>query len=67
MIEYFPVCWAKPFQVITSQVSRENTNSKTKETIKMADSVPLLLELFDYSELEYDEISNTDDDLIFSA
>jgi len=48
------------------QVSSENTNSKTRENMKMADSVLLLLELFDDSEVEYDEILSGDDDL-FSA
>ena len=67
MERYFPVGWAKPSQAITFQVSRENTNSKTRENIKMADSVLLLLELFDDSEVEYAEISREDDDLIFSA
>ena len=55
-------------QAITFQASYETTNSKTRlETIKMTDSVLLLLELFDDSEVEYDEILSTDDDLIFSA
>ena len=68
MERYFPVCWAKPSQAITFQVSRENTNSKTKENIEMADSVLLLLELFDDSEVDYNEISSKDDDFkIFSA
>ena len=41
-------------QAITFQVSYETTNSKTRlENIKMTDSVPLLLELFDDSEIEY--------------
>ena len=33
----------------------------------MADSVLLLLELFDDSEVEYDEISSIEGDLFFSA
>ena len=33
----------------------------------MADSVLLLLELFDDSEVEYDEISSIDDELIFQC
>ena len=67
MERYFPVCWSKPSQAITVQASRENTNSKPKENIKMADSALLLLELFDDSEVERDEISSIDDDGIFSA
>ena len=64
---YFPVCWSKPSQAITFQASRENTNSKPKENIKIADSALLWLELFDNYEVEYDEISSIEDDLIFSA
>ena len=65
MERYLPVGWTNPSQAITFQVLRENTNSKTRENIKMADSVLLLLELFDDSEVEYAEISRKDDDLIF--
>ena len=65
MERYFPVCRAKPSQAITFQVSGETTNSKTRENMKMADSVLLLLELVDDSEVEYAEISRKDDDSIF--
>ena len=46
---------SSPSQAITFKVSRENTNSKTRENItcKMEDSVLLLLELFDDSEVEF--------------
>ena len=60
----FLVGWTNLSQAITFQVSRKlNTNSKTRENIKMADSVRLLLELFNDSEVEYDE----EEELIFSA
>ena len=62
MERYFPVGSTDPSLAITFQVSRENTNSKTRENMKMADSVLLLLEFFDDSEAEYDEILSGDDD-----
>ena len=40
---------------------------KQGENIKMADSVLLLLELVDDSEVEYNEILSIEDDSIFSA
>ena len=49
------------------QVLPKNTKSKTREKIKMADSVLLLLELFDNSEVEYDKILSIYYNLIFSA
>ena len=50
------VGWTNPSQTITFQVSSENTNSKTRENMKMTYSVLLLLELFKDSEVEYDRI-----------
>ena len=61
MERYFPVGWSNPSQVVTFQVSSENTNSKTRE------NVLLLLELLDDSEVEYDGILRGDDDFFSVA
>ena len=61
MERYFLVGWTNLSQAIMFQVPRKNTNSK------MVDSVLLLLDLFDDSEVEYDKILSIHDDFIFSV
>ena len=58
MEQYFPVVEQNSPRPSRSKFRAKKKNSKTKKNIKMADSVILFLELLDYSEVEYDEISS---------